>query len=110
MGLSTEAFRPGANSGRLDVTNASKSLALPSGGGTLEVINTSATLVVFFVTGVGAQTAAIPADTAVGQGWGVGPLITKRLRIPPGHDTLAAISTAAGPSTIFVSRGDGGTS
>lgn len=107
MSLAPESFRPGANSGRLDVTAASKSIALPSGGGTLEVINTSTTLVVFFVTGVGAQVAAIPADTAIGQGWGVGPLITKRIRIPPGHDTLAAISTAAGPSTIFISRGDG---
>jgi len=41
VSLSTEAFRPGKNSGRLDVTAASKSIALPSGGGTIEVINTS---------------------------------------------------------------------
>lgn len=107
MSLATETYRPGANSGRLDVTAASKSLALPSGGGTLEVVNTSASLLVFFVTGVGAQVAAIPADTALGAGWGVPPLGTKRIRVPPNHDTLAAISTAAGPSTIFVNRGDG---
>lgn len=107
MSLAPESFRPGANSGRLDVTAASKSLALPGGGGTLEVINTSATLIVFYVTGVGAQVAAIPADTASGPGWAVGPLQTKRIRISPLHDTLAAISTAAGPSTILVSRGDG---
>lgn len=107
MSLAPEGFRPGANSGRLDVTNASKSVALPGGGSTVEVINTSATLLVFFVTGTGAQTAAIPADTAVGPGWGVPPLGRKLVRVPPGHDTLAAISTAAGPSTILVCRGDG---
>lgn len=107
MSLAPEAFRPGLNSGRLDVTAASKSIALPGGGGTLEVINTSTTLLVYFVAGVGAQTAAIPADTAIGAGWGVPPLGTKRVRINPNADTLAAISTAAGPSTIIINRGDG---
>lgn len=107
MSLAPEAFRPGLNSGRLDVTASSKSLTLPAGGGTLEVVNASASLMVYFVTGIGAQTAAIPADTAVGLGWAVPPLGQKRIRIPPNHDTLAAISTAAGPSTIIVNRGDG---
>lgn len=109
MGLSTEGFRPGANSARLDVTAASKSVALPSGGGTVEVINTSATLAVYCVVGVGAQVAAIPADTTVGIGFGVAPLGTKRVRMNPLADTLAAIGTGAGPSTILVQRGDGGT-
>jgi len=91
----------------MDVTAASQSMALPSGGGTLEVVNSSATLPVWFIAGVGAQIAAIPASLANGAGWAVGPLLTKRVRINPNADTFAAISTAAGPSTIFISRGDG---
>lgn len=108
MSLSAEGYRPGANSARLDAVAASASVALPGGGGTLEVTNTSATLFVFFVTGVGAQVAAIPATGAVGAGWGVPPLGTRKIKIPPNHDTLAAIGSAAGPSVIFVTRGDGG--
>ena len=109
MSLSTEAFRPGLNSGRMDVTAASQNMLLPSGGGTLEVENTSATLNLFFVTGVGAQTAVLPASLAIGAGWGVAPLGRRRIRIPPNHDNIAIIGSGAGPSTAWITRGDGGT-
>lgn len=109
MSLSPEAFRPGKNSLRVDATAASVGGALPSGGGTIEIVNTSATLFVFCVTGVGAQVAAMPASTAIGPGWAVPPLGSKRIRIPLDHDNFAAIGSGAGPTSVFVSRGDGGT-
>jgi hypothetical protein len=107
MSLSTEAYRPGVNSGRVDATASSVSVALPSGGNVLEIVNTSATLYVYCVTGVGAQTAVIPASGAIGAGWALAPLETKRIRISPNHDTFAAIGSGAGPTSVFVSRGDG---
>lgn len=104
-----ETFRPGANSARVDATAASVSVALPSGGGTLEIVNTSATLFVFCIAGVGAQTAALITSTQTGPGWAVPPLGTKRIRISPLFDTFAAIGSGAGPTAVFVNRGDGGT-
>lgn len=102
-----EAFRPGANSGRVDATAASVSVALPAGGPVLEIVNTSATLYVFCIAGIGAQTAAIPASTAAGPGWAVPPLGRTRIRIPQNFDTFAAIGSGAGPTAVFVNRGDG---
>lgn len=108
MSLSPEAFRPGSNSARVDATAASVGVALPAGtSNTLEIVNTSATLFVFCVTGVGAQTAALITSTQTGPGWAVPPLGTKRIRIPPGHDNFAAIGSGAGPTAVFVCRGDG---
>jgi hypothetical protein len=104
-----ETYRPGANSARVDATAASVGVALPSGGGTLEIVNTSATLFVFCVTGVGAQTAALITTGTTGPGWAVPPLGTKRIRIPLTHDNFAAIGSGAGPTAVFISRGDGGT-
>jgi hypothetical protein len=80
---------------------------MPGGGGTLEIVNTSATLYVFCIAGTGAQTAAIPASGAVGAGWCVPPMGTKRVRISPNFDTFAAIGSGAGPTAVFISRGDG---
>jgi hypothetical protein len=110
MGFAAETYRPGVNSARVDATAASVGVALPSGGGTLEIVNTSATLFVFCVTGVGAQTASLITSTNTGPGWAVPPMGTKRIRIPPNHDNFAAIGSGAGPTAVFVSRGDGGTS
>ena len=107
MSLSPEAFRPGANSARVDATAASVGVALPGGGQTLEIVNTSATLFVFCVTGVGAQTATLITSTNKGPGWAVPPLGTKRIRIPAGHDNFAAIGSGAGPTAVFVCQGDG---
>lgn len=108
MSLAPEAFRPGVNSARVDATAASVGVALPGGGGgTLEIVNTSATLFVFCVTGVGAQTAALITSTNTGPGWAVPPLGTKRIRIPPSHDNFAAIGSGAGPTAVFITRGDG---
>jgi len=109
VSLSAEAFRPGKNSLKVDATAASVGGGLPSGGSTIEIVNTSTTLFVVCVTGVGAQTAAIPASTAIGAGWAVPPLGTKRVKIPLDHDSFAAIGSAAGPTSVFVSRGEGGT-
>jgi hypothetical protein len=108
VSLSPESYRPGANSARVDATAASVGVALPGGGGgTLEIVNTSATLFVFCVTGVGAQTAALITTGQTGPGWAVPPLGTKRIRIPINHDNFAAIGSGAGPTAVFVSRGDG---
>lgn len=108
MSLAPESFRPGVNSARVDATAASVGVALPGGGGgTLEIVNTSATLFVFCVTGVGAQTAVLITSTQTGPGWAVPPLGTKRIRIPPGHDNFAAIGSGAGPTAVFITRGDG---
>lgn len=112
MSLAPEAYRPGANSARLDVTAASASVALPAGpGNTIEVVNTgNATSIldyVWILVGTGAQVAAIPASGAAGAGWAIAPGETKRIRVPQGADTLAAICAATKTATIFVSRGDG---
>lgn len=109
MSLSTDSFRPGLSTGRVDATAASVGCSIPGGtGNTLEIVNTSATLFVYCVTGVGAQTAVIPASTAIGVGWIVPPLATKRIRIPMTHDSFAAIGSAAGPTSVFINRGEGG--
>lgn len=108
MSLSPEAFRPGSNSARADATAASVGVAIPSGtGNTLEIVNTSATLFVFCVTGIGAQTSVLITSTNTGPGWVVPPLGTKRIRIPPGHDSFAAIGSGAGPTAVFICKGDG---
>ena len=114
MSLATEGWRPGANSARLDVTAVSGSVAIPSGPGNVVEVeacgNGTTTLdFVFFVTGTGAQTAALIASGATGPGWAVAPGQRKRVRVPPGHDTIAAITAATKTATIFVSRGDGST-
>jgi hypothetical protein len=80
---------------------------LPGGGNTLEIVNTSATLFVFCVTGVGAQTAVLITTGQTGAGWAVPPLGTKRIRINPAHDNVAAIGSGAGPTAVFITRGDG---
>lgn len=110
MSLSTEAFRPGANSARADATAASVGVTIPGGGGgnVLEIVNTSATLFVFCVTGIGAQTAVLITSTNTGPGWAVPPLGRKLIRIPPGHTHFAAIGSGAGPTAVFINRGDGG--
>lgn len=109
MSLPTEAFKPGANSARVDATAASVGVALPGGGGgnVLEIVNTSATLFIFCVTGVGPQTASLIISTNTGPGWAVPPLGTKRIRIPVGHTHFAAIGSAAGPTAVFITVGDG---
>lgn len=108
MTTPTEGYRPGLNSARVDATAASVPVALPGGGGTLEIVNTSATLFVFCVTGVGAQTAVLITTGNTGLGWVVPPMGTKRVRIPPNHDSFAAIGSGAGPTAVFINRGDGG--
>lgn len=109
MSLAPEAYKPGVNSARVDATAASVGVAIPGGGGgnVLEIVNTSATLFVFCVTGVGAQTAVLITTGQTGPGWAVAPLGTKRIRIPPGHDNFAAIGSGAGPTAVFITRGDG---
>lgn len=109
MSLAPEAYKPGVNSARVDATAASVGVAIPGGGGgnVLEIVNTSATLFVFCVTGVGAQTAVLITSTQTGPGWAVAPLGTKRIRIPSGHDSFAAIGSGAGPTAVFITRGDG---
>lgn len=104
-----EAYKPGANSARVDATAASVGVAIPGGGGgnVLEIVNTSATLFIFCKTGVGAQTAVLITTGQTGPGWSVPPLGTKRIRIPPGDDNFAAIASGAGPTAVFITRGDG---
>lgn len=110
MGVPVEAYKPGVNSARVDATGSSVGVAIPGGGGgnVLEIVNTSATLFIFCVTGVGAQVAALITSTNTGPGWAVPPMGTKRIRIPPGHANFAAIASGAGPTAVFISRGDGG--
>lgn len=112
MSLAPDAYCPGANSVRLDVTATTGSISLPGGpGNTIEVINVgnATTLLdyVFIVVGTGAQTAAIPASGAAGAGIAVAPGEVKRFKVPQGSDTLAAITAATKTATIFVSRGLG---
>lgn len=109
MSIPVEAYKPGANSARVDATAASVGVAIPGGGGgnVLEIVNTSATLFIFCKTGVGAQTAVLITTGNTGPGWAVPPLGTKRVRIPSNDDNFAAIASGAGPTAVFITRGDG---
>ena len=66
---------------------------------------------VFVVFGTGAQTAVFPVTGAPPVGQGPGVLAkanaTTYYDLPAQADSFAAIALAAGPSTIYVTRGEG---
>lgn len=108
------SFRSGSSLAyALSVTNASVAATLPvgfvGGGGVARVSNSGASNV-FVVFGVGVQTAVLPATGAppVGQaGFMCLKGNTTYVDIPANCDSFAAIGDAAGPSVIYVHRGEG---
>lgn len=97
----------------LSVTAASVPATSPigftAGGGTVRIVNTGTTNVQI-VFGVGPQTAALPVTGAppVGQfGVMVKAGSVTYFDIQASADSFAAIGDGAGPSTIYVQRGEG---
>lgn len=98
----------------LSVTAASVPATTPAGftagGGTVRVVNTGATNVLI-VFGAGAQSAVLPVTGAppVGQ---VGVMVPAGSKgtyfdIQASADSFAAIGDGAGPSIVYVQRGEG---
>lgn len=101
--------------------NATTPVGFANGGNQCSLYNSGATdvLVSFYKNADGVPTLTFPVTGAppVGSGPGTGPnagactVIPKGARIqvsiPAGCDSFAAIGSAAGPSIIYVQRGDG---
>ena len=89
----------------ISATAASSSISVPVGT-TLRVANTSTTLWVHVVLGVGSATAALPAVGTPAAGVTILPNSSILLEQPQGTNTLAAIASGAGPTLVFVTPGD----
>lgn len=97
----------------LSVTAASVPATTPTGftagGGTVRIVNTGTTNVQV-VFGTGVQTAVLPVTGAPPAGQ-FGVLVragsVTYIDIPANADSFAAIGDGAGPSSIYVQRGEG---
>lgn len=103
--------------------NAIQPAGFVNGGDQAKVYNSGATdvLVCFYSHSLGEPVLTFPVDGAppVGQGGGTGRKdvsvtivpkgAEKQVSIPASADSFAAIGSAAGPSIIYVQRGDGST-
>lgn len=91
-------------------TPATVPTGFSSGGGVARIVNTGATNVQV-VFGVGVQTAVLPVTGAPPTGQ-AGVMVKAGspgtyIDIPANADSFAAIGDAAGPSIIYVQRGEG---
>ncbi len=94
----------------LSVTASNSQATTPTGfkqGGTACRIYNSGSTAVCVVFGVGAQTAVLPVAGTPSAGYVIAPGAVEIVSIPANSDSFAAIGTAAGPSVIYVLRGDG---
>lgn len=102
--------------------NAIQPAGFASGGGQCKIYNSGATdiLVAFWKHADGDPSLTFPVDGAPPTGQGAGsPVdgqavvtivpkgVEKQISIPLGADSFGAIGSAAGPSIIYVQRGDG---
>lgn len=78
-----------------------------SSGPTACRIYNSGSVAVQVVFGAGAQTAALSVPGTPQPGYVIAPGAVEVVGIPANADSFAAIGTAAGPSVIYVTRGDG---
>lgn len=94
----------------LSVSNANSQATTPTGftqgGAAVQIYNSGATDVQV-VFGVGAQTAVFPTPGSPQAGYTIPSKAVIVVAIPANSDSFAAIGSAAGPSIIYVTRGDG---
>lgn len=94
----------------LSVTGSNSQATTPAGftqGGAVAQIYNSGSVTVQVVFGVGAQTAALPVPGTPAAGYIIAPGALMCVGIPANADSFAAIGAGAGPSVIYVTRGDG---
>lgn len=113
MASYSSSWRPTGATYALSVAAASVAATTPAGfangGSTVRVVNAGATNV-FMVFGSGAQTAVLPVTGAppVGVSGVMCPAgKTSYFDIPQSADSYAAIGDGAGPSLVYVQRGEG---
>ena len=98
-------FHPGNPSTTISVTGSPTATALTGGGAptrqTVELQN-AGSLWVFVDFGTSSG-----VTTAVATGYPVGPGQSKLVTIPAGYTHIAAIGSAAGPTTLYVTVGMG---
>lgn len=98
--------------------NAIQPVGFANGGGQCKIYNSGATdvLVAFWAHANGDPTLVFPVDGAPPTGQGAGNLTTvtvvpkgveKQISIPLSADSFGGIGSGAGPSIIYVQRGDG---
>lgn len=94
----------------LSVTGSNSQATTPSGfssGGTACRIYNSGTVAVQIVFGIGAQTAVLSIAGTPQSGYVIAPGAVEVVGIPANADSFAAIGAGAGPSLVYVTRGDG---
>lgn len=87
-------------------TQATALAGFSSGGGACRIYN-SGTVAVQVVFGVGAQIAALSVPGTPAAGYVIAPGAVEIVGIPANSDSFAAIGAGAGPSVVYVTRGDG---
>lgn len=100
----------GANTFALSVTGSNSQATTPAGfssGGVAGRIYNSGSVAVQIVFGIGAQTAVLSVPGTPQPGYVIAPGAVEVVGIPANADSFAAIGTGAGPSVIYVTRGDG---
>lgn len=108
--LSTAFSNSNNNTFALSVAATNSQATLPAGftqGGAAAQIYNSGANAVHIVFGVGAQVAVLPVPGTPQPGYTIAPGATMVVGIPANADSFAAIGTAAGPSVVYVTRGDG---
>lgn len=100
----------GSSTYALSVVGTNTQLTTPpgftSGGAACRIYN-AGTVAVQIVFGVGAQTAALSVPGTPAPGYIIAPGAVEIVSIPANADSFAAIGTGAGPSVVYVTRGDG---
>lgn len=100
----------GSNTFALSVTGSNTQATTPAGfasGGIAVRIYNSGSVAVQVVFGTGAQTAALSIPGTPAPGYIIAAGSVEVVCIPATADSFAAIGTGAGPSVIYVTRGDG---
>lgn len=100
----------GSNTYSLSVVGTNTQSTAPpgfsSGGGACRIYN-SGTVAVQVVFGLGAQIAVLSVPGSPSAGYVIAPGAVEIVGIPANSDSFAAIGAGAGPSVIYVTRGDG---
>ena len=116
MASVVNAFTPQGLSYARSITasqvNAVQPTGFASGGNSCQVYNGGSVAICFlaYANAAGTPTLVFPVDGAppTGEpGTVVAPGVTIVLQIPANADSFAAIGSAAGPSLIYVQRGEG---
>jgi hypothetical protein len=101
-----DPFQPGNLSTiAISVTNSAAFTVVPGNGGAFELWNSDPTNAVFVEATNGTITAVVPTSTAGSYPIGAGQRVVIQAR--PGDTGLSCIASVAGPTNLFVARGNG---